>query len=141
MKAIFKIFLIVLVSILLQSSRCRKESDTCHKTINFVNNSSIPIYVARYSDTIIPNYIISPSSDEPSHKIASNSSSILPLSNRYCWEDYLDYDEGKINAFIFDANMVDSIPWDTVIENQLFIKQYNLNLRYLNNMNWEITYP
>jgi hypothetical protein len=50
-------------------------------------------------------------------------------------------DVDTISVFIFDAQVLESTPWDTVKAKYLILKRYDLSLDDLINMNWILTYP
>ena len=47
----------------------------------------------------------------------------------------------KVMVFVFDAQVLETTPWDTVKAKYLVLKRYDLSLQDLESMNWTITYP
>ncbi len=43
--------------------------------------------------------------------------------------------------FIYDEETLRTYPWDTVRENYLILKRYELSYKELNDLNWTINYP
>ena len=43
--------------------------------------------------------------------------------------------------YVFDANILNTIPWDTIRKYDMYLKRYDLSLQDLKNSNWTITYP
>jgi hypothetical protein len=46
-----------------------------------------------------------------------------------------------IEIFIYDANLVQTTPWDSVVANYLVLKRYDLSLQDIDKMNGVISYP
>jgi hypothetical protein len=44
-------------------------------------------------------------------------------------------------VFVFNAGLLETIPWDTIKANYLVMKRYDLSLPDLEEMDWTITYP
>lgn len=128
-----------LLTCVLLSSRCEKDKDK-HDLIMFTNNSSELIYVSgswTYPDTTIN--FSSPALAGDSYKVASNTNDDpLRLQDTYegCFEQF-----EKVMVFVFDAQVLETTPWDTVKAKYLIIKRYDLSLDDLQRMNWTITYP
>lgn len=58
------------------------------------------------------------------------------------WETaFQEYINGKIMVFVFDANIVENTPWDTIRKNYLILKRYDLSYDDIVSLNWIITYP
>jgi len=47
----------------------------------------------------------------------------------------------KIRLFLFDREIIDTNPWDTIRNNYLVLRRYDLSIEDLNQLNWVITYP
>jgi hypothetical protein len=127
---------------------CKPEKGDCHKTISFINNSEKAIYVSRdthYPDTLYFGHFSSPALNSSFNKILGEMSSDRPLQNRDCWEDDFDYDalipSDTLMVYVFDAQVLESVPWSTVVHDYLVLKRYDLSLSDLVNMNWTIIYP
>lgn len=59
-----------------------------------------------------------------------------------CFEGAINANpEGIIMYFIYDANTLETVPWDMVVKNYLILKRYDLSLEDLQGMDWTITYP
>jgi hypothetical protein len=50
-------------------------------------------------------------------------------------------DIDTLSVFIFDAQVLENTPWDTVKAKYIILKRYDLSLDDLNKLNWTITYP
>jgi hypothetical protein len=42
--------------------------------------------------------------------------------------------------FIFDADVIEKTPWDTIVKYDMFLKRYQFTKDELEKMNWEIVY-
>ena len=123
----------------LLSSTCEKDKDK-HDLIMFTNNSSELIYVRgswEYPDTAIN--FSNPALAGDFYKVAANTSDD-PLRLQDTYEGRFEQFE-KVMVFVFDAQVLETTPWDTVKANYLVLKRYDLSLDDLNRMNWTITYP
>jgi len=134
------IFTITVWMVLLASS-CNKEDENCHKRINIVNNSDSAIYYYlsfRYPDTLTlyPN----PTSDPHTFLIEHNSEKRDFYMG--CFEGAINANpEGIIMYFIYDANTLETVPWDTVVKHYMILKRYELSVEDLISTNWTVTYP
>lgn len=45
-----------------------------------------------------------------------------------------------MQIFIFDADVIEKTPWDTVVKYNMFLKRYQFTEAELQKMNWEIIY-
>ncbi|MGV8091895.1 MAG: hypothetical protein AB2L24_08535 [Mangrovibacterium sp.] len=134
-----KIILIILIGIALLSSTCRDED--CHDEIKIINNSDHSVYYSgsyRYPDTLLVyNPVVSPTT----YKIKVHSSKLDQNING-CFEGQInDSPGGKIMFFIYDANTLETTPWDTVVKHYMILKRYDLTEQDLDSMGWTITYP
>jgi hypothetical protein len=148
MKNLIKIFLI---SQLLISGTCRKESDSCHQKINFKNNSNESIFI--HESYTYPRKSLSgtyalfpnPLSQPQIYEVKPGETNIEATRTRGgdCFEsrfgtDLLPSDTTII--YVFDRNVLQTVSWDTIREHDLYLKRYDLSLQDLKNGNWTITY-
>jgi len=119
---------------------------TCEKLPQFDkrlvidNNSNHELFILKgitYPDTAIINerplinndFIIKPNT----RKVYAN-----PLS----WEDdFNQIPSDTVMFFLFDNELLSYASWDSVSNNYLILKRYDLSLEDLQGMNWTITYP
>ena len=139
---IFILFGVLFIIIFCPAFKCRKDTETCHYQIRFSNNASkavYSIYNLSYPDTTIsdPNPVLAGSYNKV------EAGEIKTLSNRDCFEDVFKHLilSDTIMVFVFDATDVESTSWDTVKQNYLILKRYDLSLQDLKNRNFTITYP
>jgi hypothetical protein len=72
---------------------------------------------------------------------AINSNSKKEFKSNWIYSLTYNGDSGIMHGFIFDKQTVVEQPWDTIVENNLVLKRYDLSLQDLESMNWTITYP
>ncbi len=73
---------------------------------------------------------------DTSDKIYPNQSKKIELSN--CVEHHA---KNIMQIFILDAHTVETIPWDSITRNKLYLKRYELDDADMEAMGWKITYP
>ena len=139
------IFILIALTPFLLSLTCSKNGD-CHKIISFVNNSTQSIYVGRslsiWPDTNLYSYDYNPLYDSLSYKINANQRSNGALQSSACYEGVMSSPKSDtIMVYVFDAQVLETTPWDTVTANNMYLKRYDLSLQDLQNSNWTITYP
>lgn len=129
------ILLLVLGSFLGIFSNCSKE-DT-HITIGFNNKTAknIEINVSyNYPDTSITyesfrgGYIAKPYTR-------------TPLNREWEKEIELYSESGVVMLFLFDSDTMRVYGKEGVIEGYKILKRYDLSLKELDSLNWELTYP
>ena len=142
MKNVIKL---LLLSIICMATKCAdKESEDCHTSIRFSNNSEKSLYVNKdtyYLRDLDPFDIRNSSFFRPEQKnikcCEENKDALFSAS---CYEHILDM--GKVVfIFIFDAKVVENTPWEVVAKDYLVLKRYDLTLEDLQRLNWKITYP
>jgi len=113
-----------------------------------INNSHQAIYVqgeTHYPDTLYFGHYAGLTSNPEMFKVQSHSSSDKPLQIRDCYEDIFNYGveipSGVLMVYIFDAGVLESTPWSTVVTNYMVLKRFDLSLQNLGEMDWTITYP
>lgn len=133
---------IFITTLLLFSNKC--ESDDCHKTITFINNSDTDVYIhgsGNYPDTIgfyreFPNPI-----DSKMYKVPANSTNTSALWESSCLEYWYSSKKEVMMVYVFDKHVLEITPWETIGKEHLVLKRYNLSLDDLYRMNWVINYP
>ncbi|MFA5971945.1 MAG: hypothetical protein WC780_06310 [Lentimicrobiaceae bacterium] len=142
-KALF--FLILVVALSAINSNCKRESEDCHYFIKMQNNSNKAIYIrdyGSYPDTISFKYDPNPALDPSSYKLVASGVKEYGSKND-CIENKFKYYilSDTLMIFIFDAQTLETTPWDTVCKKYMVLKRYDLSLADLQRMNWTITYP
>lgn len=142
-----KQFTIPLLCIILLSSTCEKENANCHKSILFVNESEIDVYIlpnSNYPDTLNFMYDSSPEFDKVTYKIVANTASENPLNENSCWEAILSGNRipsDTLMIYVFDAQIIENMDWEDVVYDYMVLKRYDLSMQDFEGMNWTITYP
>ena len=134
-----KYLTVLFLGIILVSATCSNDNENCHYKVTIVNNSDKVIYFypsSRYPDTLTL---------YPNPTTSGNYFKIEKLSSK---EDiYHSCVEGKFSItskymyFIYDAQTLETTPWDTVVKKYMILKRYDLSLEDLQRVNWTITYP
>jgi hypothetical protein len=134
-----KYLVFLFFGIIFVSSTCVRDNENCHRTLILINDSDKAIYFhpsSSYPDTLTLDY--NPSEAGNDFKIEKNS--FKKDIYRSCIEGKFLI-ANKIRYFIYDAQTLETTPWDTVKKNYMILKRYELTLQDLENMNWTITYP
>ena len=126
---------------ILISATCSNDNENCHNKVTIINNSDKDIYFSassRYPDTLTlyPN----PASAGDYYKVGRNA------TGKHLYRDCIEYDfkanpSGIIMYYIYDAQTLKTVPWDTVVKNYMILKRYDLTKQDLDSMQWTITYP
>lgn len=135
--------LVSLLSCILISGKCRKDSENCHYNIKVLNNSTTSIYIKEqlnYPDTSINN---------PNPALQGEYFRVFPGRNDFsifhkdCLELVYQYyaPSDTIMFFVFDANVIENTNWEVVKNNYMILKRYDFSLNDLKNRNFVITYP
>lgn len=122
------------------------EEEECHETITFINQSETELYVTsstEYPDTMNFAFQPNPTLDSINKKVQSLEINDHVLWGRGCLElvfkDRIASD--TLMIYVFDSQVLESMPWDTVISQHLILKRYDLSLDDLGRLDWTITYP
>jgi len=140
------IFLIIipLVSIVLSSSKCKKDSLDCHRSKFFKNQSIKDLYVITsysYPDTVLSKGYPNPILDPGTNKVLMQNSKLLWTTD--CIEIIFKYSipSDTLMVYVFDSEILESTSWDTIKARNLYLKRFDLSLQDLQMNNWTITYP
>ena len=122
----------------------RKETANCHFNIYVKNNSNKPIYIYGYydyPDSSLKNKNYNPAVSGEYYKV--KPSERTNIYRRSCYEGVfkISIPSDTIMVYIFDAQTLETTPWETVKKNNLYLKRYDLSLQDLRNLNWRINYP
>ena len=135
-----KIIYLSLLFILCNSSTCNK--DKCHKTIAFVNNTSKDVYTyvcVRCYDTLeFYNQFPYPILKEHMFKVKSGEKSIDGLWRRSCYEHYITQEKGGTIVYVFDAEVLETVTWDTIEKYYMVLKTIRPTLEEMERSNWTI---
>lgn len=135
----------LVISLLCLSSTCKKNDENdYHKIIKYINNSNMELYVhvsGSYPDTTFargefPNPIVS-----ELNRILPHETNTMALAARYGFEEEFKYSYDTLMIFVFDGQVLKTTPWETVQQDYIVLKRYDLSLEDIKRMNWTITYP
>jgi hypothetical protein len=136
-KTLLPILLIALVSF---GDTCSKNSPDCHEYYTIKNDSNGAIYFRWSRDSALNSLSYSPGSSPVEYKCAAKGNA--KDNRRGCYEAEINLSSlKKINIWIFDANIIETVQWDTVKKNYLILKKYSLTKEQLDSANWIINYP
>jgi len=130
---------LILSCLLIVNSTCDKvKNEGLKLQVNNISEKAIYVSWTRdNSDTSI-NHLVNPTYNSQINKVEAHS-----VQKDYygapsqAFFKYID----TLSVFIFDAQVLESTPWDTVKAKYIVLKRYDLSLDDLNRMNWTITYP
>ena len=117
-----------------------KNTANCHETITIQNNSNITIYYYIWPDTTIastddPHFAVNPFYKCGVHQTAEDRL-------RDCWEVTIENSKNsKLSTYVFDANIIETVSWDTIKSKRQYLKRYDYTLKDFQLDNWNITYP
>jgi len=137
--------IILLLSTFIMTVSCRYENTAdCHQVLTFENTTNKHIYVSssfKYPNTEAFKYHPDPLLSPVDSKIEALEENTHILSGRTCYEVSLENAESSIiMVYVFDGTTLETSTWQTVKDNNLVLKRYDLTLEDLEGMNWEIIY-
>ena len=134
------LFIVLLIQVLINACSY-KNTDNCHKVRTFLNKTDKTLFVdfGSYPLSVAENYVSNPFIANPSFKILPRETNNTALSYGNCLEDSFQKAQ-KISVFVFDADIVQNTPWETIKANEIYLKRYDLTLQDWQNNNWTITY-
>lgn len=132
-----KIFILV-AGIFFLASTC--ENENCHKTIPFANYSDKTLWIvesyAPPSDTSLSPSSISNIDANPANIVNCNEINSSLLWQRDCYEGV-----SLVRIYIYDLDVIKTVPKDTIIDNYMILRRYDLTVDNLQSLNWKIPYP
>ena len=139
MKRIF-LLIIVFIWLLCSAYTCTRESDTCHKTINFVNKSTKEVYIQSYYtpfDTLIFSSVFSNPYNEPDlYRVKPEERNSDGLFRRGCIDDRVK--QGIAVIFVFDSEILANYSWGEIGKNYMVLKTIRPTLEDMERDNWTI---
>ncbi len=128
------------IAVCCMGSTCKKNKSNCHRYYTVKNNSNKAIYFIWNIDSALSSLNFPPGASSAEYKCEANTQK----SDSYpgCIEDVINNCSNKLMyVFIFDAQIIETIPWDTVKQNYMLLKRYSLTKAQLDSANWIINYP
>ncbi len=134
------IIIAVIIAMISTSSTCKKNSSDCHFIFTIKNNSSSDIYIIWSRDSALTSLGYNPGSSPSTYKAERGIP--LKIVHSTCFENEILASSTKIlYLFIFDAKIIETVPWDSVKKNYMLQKKYRLTEMQLDSANWIIDYP
>jgi hypothetical protein len=80
--------------------------------------------------------------DESSNLLLSDSSKFLTIIGKNAWVDYINKNckDSTLRIFVFEKELIEQIPWDTLVAKQLYTKKFSYKVKDLEKLNWQIEY-
>ena len=131
------IIITILIGLLCVAGQCSKEN--CHKTIEFVNNSSIEVYISSgwYSDTLgfcslFPN----PYNQPNLYRVKPGEKNSSGLASRSCLDGTVS--RGNTFVYVFDAEVLANYTWGVIGRDYMVLKTYRPTLEEMESNDWTI---
>ena len=136
-----KVVLIMLLIPILMGSSCGNDDKDCHDRMVFLNKTSSTLYVKKEESIILSRYNGYPYSDW--YKALPNEKNNTALFNVFsgrsdCYENTL---KDTLYIFIFEEDVLANHSWADVVDKKLILQRYDLSLKDLQQLNWQISYP
>ena len=132
------LLIVIAILWLCTASDCTRDKDDCHKRIYFINNSSKDVYIdyCEYcSDDFMVPSLTSLQANSGKVKPNEKNSSMWSWS---CLEFYVAQKE--IVVYVFDAEVMESIPRDTIIKYRMVLKTIHPTIEEMERSDWTITF-
>ena len=150
-KSLLKIIVVALLFFTVFFS-CFDDKPNSHFHIPFKNNADYSIYVypsskeqylafPRYQDTILQPYYPDPSLDTAHYKIMPKFEDNTPLFIMSAYESVFGYEFDTLLVFIFNADTLEMLGWDTVRAYYKVEQRYDLSLEDLQNVDFKLSFP
>jgi hypothetical protein len=138
-------FKVILILIMLIFTACDKtkvytRADDSRLKISNISNKYIYFSFSDFYPDTLKMYPISPSMSY--YKVKSNETKTY--NSKETWEDFFQnriVSSGKLFVFIYDAQTIESIPFDTIQKKYMILKRFDLTYNEIVQKNWIITYP
>lgn len=110
--------------------------------ILLVNKSNCDLYVYpayRESENVYPDTLL-PISYKFFNKVSSNSD--FTWSSQIQWKEIIQkLPADTLSVFLIDADIFENKDWNTICDNYLILKRYDLSIEDLEKTDYTITYP
>jgi len=140
----------LLLSVICLSSNCvKKDSENCHYSIKFSNNTTKSLrvkeeFLSKHHPDPFNLTRLAYAAQGEDHKVYSgDQDNRSAMGGRSCYEDAptLDGFTDTVFVYVFDAELIENTPWDIVVKDYLVLKRYDLSLDDLRRLDWRVTYP
>jgi len=134
------VLILSIISIVTTSDTCKKNRPDCHVSYTINNNSGNAVYFIVNKDSGLNLLSYPPGASASTYKCEANSQK--SHFYRGCYEYIINTSSTKmLYIFIFDAKIIETVPWDTVKKNYMLLKRYDMTKAQLDSINWKINYP
>jgi hypothetical protein len=138
------IFILIFACLLCTASRCVRESDSCHKTINFVNNSSKEVYI--HGGYLFPNIdtlkfassFPNPYNQPNLYRVKQGEKNSNGLTQRDCLDN--DIKQSRVIIYVFDAEVLANYSWGVIGRDYMVLKTFRPTIEEMERSNWTITF-
>lgn len=131
---------IVFIWLLCTSYTCTKSTDTCHKKITFINNSSKEVYI-HGGDPDTLNFVSlfpNPYNQPDLYRVKSGEKNINGLISRNCFESAIE--QGRLVVYVFDTEVLANYSWGVIGKDYMVLKTIRPTIEEMENSNWTITF-
>jgi hypothetical protein len=139
MKKIIYLFVCFIFSILFCSVTCTENTDKCHRTITFINNSSKEVYIYmgnNYPDTLGLHFSNPYNSQPEIYRVKPGEKNTSSIVSRSCFERRIEI--GSIFVYVFDGYILATVPWDIVTRDYMVLKTIHPTIEEMQHNNWTI---
>jgi len=139
-----KFSLIVFTCLLCTAYTCTKNTDTCHRTITFINNSSKEVfihggYVFPNVDTLKFDSSFPNPYDQPDiYRAKSGEKNSSGLTSRDCFDS--DVKQSRFIVYVFDSEVLANYTWGEIGKNYMVLRTIRPTLEEMQRNNWTITF-
>jgi hypothetical protein len=132
------LFVVIFIWLLCTANDCKRERDDCHTGIDFVNNSPRDVYIdcCFCYDTLEYSVPSLRAFDANSLRVKPNEKNTTGL---WAW-GCLESSERFIQVYVYDTEVVETVPRDTIEKYRMVLKIYRPTIDELQSSDWTITY-
>lgn len=136
MRTIRIIAALLIAQLTMSMTQCEKVEDFADLIVTNNTNDTILYNLkgGEPDDTLLWNQNIYPTSAD------KENSWVLPKSSVNLRDQYLPVDY-VLHLFLFDKSQIDSLPWDSIRDNYLILRRYDLTSDDLVDGGWSVSYP
>jgi hypothetical protein len=129
---------LILSCLLIVNSSCHKDEELRLRVNNVSDKAIYVSWTIDYPDTSLI-HTVNPTYNPQIKKVEAHGvqKDYYGAPSKGLFNDKVD----TLSVFVFDAQVLETTPWDTVKANYLVLKRFDLSLDDLNKLNWIITYP
>lgn len=139
----------LIIAILFLNIACHTPTDTnnCHYSVKFKNNTDKVLFIDSSSDTILQSYMDPREYYEDTNVLPHAGNNNIKMGSIYfirngrpmCIEDLYKPNE-KLYVFVYDSIALGNKDWNEIKKNYLITKRYDFTIEELRKMNFTIEY-